>query len=67
MYLIVFLSVPLVSVLICIKLIEKRLKKKHGGVFRGSEGRRGNRSSETAGFEIVIAQRAKDIVSSFKG
>ena len=29
MYLIVFLSVPLVSVLICIKLIEKKAEKKH--------------------------------------
>ena len=67
MYLIVFLSVPLVSVLICIKLIEKKAEKKHEAFLQVVREGAETAVPETAGFESVIAQGAKDIVSSFKG
>ena len=45
MYLIVFLSVPLVSVLICIKLIEKKAEKKHEAFLQVVREGAENRSS----------------------
>ena len=67
MYLILFLCVPLGIALILIKGTEKKTKRKYEeflqAVRKGSE----TAVPETAGFESVIAQGAKDIVSSFKG
>ena len=51
MYLIVFLSVPLVSVLICIKLIEKKAEKKHEAFLQVVREGAETAVPETAGFD----------------
>lgn len=67
MYLILFFCVPLILAFVLIKLTEKKTQRKHGrllqSIIEGSE----SAVPETAGFEIVMAQGAKDAVSTVKG
>lgn len=67
MYLILFLSVPLVIALVLLKAAEMKTRKKYEeflqAVRKGSEAA----IPETFGFEIVMAQGAKDAVSTVTG
>lgn len=62
MYLILFLCVPLGIALILIKGTEKKTKRKYEEFLQAVR-----KGSETAGFEIVMAQGAKDAISTVKG
>lgn len=67
MYLILFFCIPLILALVLIKLTDKKTQRKHAmliqSIIEGSE----SAVPETAGFEIVMAQGAKDAVSTVKG
>lgn len=67
MYLILFLCVPLVTALILIRVAEMKKRRKYEeflqAVRKGAEAA----VPETAGFEIVMAQGAKDAVSAVPG
>lgn len=67
MYLILFFCIPLLLALVLIKLTEKKTQQKHALLLQSI--REGSESAvpETAGFEIVMAQGAKDAVSTVKG
>ena len=59
MYLIVFLSVPLVSVLICIKLIEKKAEKKHEAFLQVVREGAETAVPETAGLKALLHKGQK--------
>lgn len=67
MYLILFLCVPLLIALVLIKATEKKTKRKYEEFLQAV--RKGSEAAvlETAGFEIVMAQGAKDAISTVKG
>ena len=67
MYLILFLCIPLVIALVLIKATEKRNKKRYEGFLRAVRDGSEKAAPQTAGFEIVMAQGAKDMISTVAG
>lgn len=67
MYLILFLCIPLVIALILIKATEKRSKKRYEGFLMAVRDGSEKAVPQTAGFEIVMAQGAKDMISTVAG
>lgn len=67
MYLVLFLCIPLAAALLLIKLTEKSKNKKYGEFRQAVEAGAVRAVPITADFEKVMAQGAKDAVSTVKG